>query len=347
MLENLSALAVVPKAKAIAARRLSHSDYLELARKRSVIEVMAALQNHPYFKDSLAGISQTNLHREQLEQALAKDVFFKYESLTRYLMGRDRFAQFFVRRCEVNELLAKLRLLAMGYRHHYIVQLPGFLLHKTCFSLIDLAKAETARDVLPVLTGTPYAKVLAGLLPADGSPPDPLACEHALWTYFYTSVLKALGTGSGAAETKELFLMEAEEYNLDLLYRAKAFFAQSLPPRRLRALLLPVYGVLPQKRLLALADAPDLAAFLRLYNASRARQVYGARAGDVRAASSVPAGRQLYRRALRLLHMSSRPETVLTALLCLARMERGNIVNVIEGVRYGLSPEDIEQFLKY
>ena len=53
------------------------------------------------------------------------------------------------------------------------------------------------------------------------------------------------------------------------------------------------------------------------------------------------------RRALRLLHMSSRPETVLTALLCLARMERGNIVNVTEGVRYGLSPEDIEQFLKY
>ena len=34
MLENLSALAIVPKAKAIAARRLSHSDYLELMRKR-------------------------------------------------------------------------------------------------------------------------------------------------------------------------------------------------------------------------------------------------------------------------------------------------------------------------
>jgi V/A-type H+-transporting ATPase subunit C len=35
MLENLSALAIVPKAKAIAARRLSHGDYLELMRKRS------------------------------------------------------------------------------------------------------------------------------------------------------------------------------------------------------------------------------------------------------------------------------------------------------------------------
>ena len=47
MLENLSALAIVPKAKAIAARRLSHGDYLELMRKRSVIEVTAALQSFP------------------------------------------------------------------------------------------------------------------------------------------------------------------------------------------------------------------------------------------------------------------------------------------------------------
>ena len=45
MLENLSALAIVPKAKAIAARRLTHNDYLELMRKRSVIEVMATLQS--------------------------------------------------------------------------------------------------------------------------------------------------------------------------------------------------------------------------------------------------------------------------------------------------------------
>ena len=39
MLENLSALAIVPKAKAIAARRLSHSDYLELMRKRRFLRV--------------------------------------------------------------------------------------------------------------------------------------------------------------------------------------------------------------------------------------------------------------------------------------------------------------------
>ena len=37
----------------------------------------------------------------------------------------------------------------------------------------------------------------------------------------------------------------------------------------------------------------------------------------------------------------------LAALLCLANLERSNIINVIEGVRYGLSPEQISAFLKY
>ncbi len=95
MLENLSALAIVPKAKAIAARRLSHSDYLELMRKRSVIEVTAALQSHPYFKDSLKGLSQTNLHRAQIEEALSKDVYYKYESLMRYSFRKGKFGAYF------------------------------------------------------------------------------------------------------------------------------------------------------------------------------------------------------------------------------------------------------------
>ena len=53
------------------------------------------------------------------------------------------------------------------------------------------------------------------------------------------------------------------------------------------------------------------------------------------------------RAAQKLLHFSSTPQTVLAALLCLANLERSNIINIIEGVRYGLSPEQISAFLKY
>ena len=112
MLEDLSALAIVPKARAIAARRLSQNDYDELMRRRSVIEVVAALKSHPCFEKSLAGLGANGeVHREQLEQALSKDIFFKYESLMRYSFRENHFGAFFLVRCEVNEILAKLNLL--------------------------------------------------------------------------------------------------------------------------------------------------------------------------------------------------------------------------------------------
>ena len=38
---------------------------------------------------------------------------------------------------------------------------------------------------------------------------------------------------------------------------------------------------------------------------------------------------------------------MLAALLLLCDIERSNIINIIEGVRYGLSPDDIAAFLKY
>lgn len=52
MLDGLSTLAIVPKAKAIAARRLTKSEYEALARKRSVIEVTARCRHTPLLKNA-------------------------------------------------------------------------------------------------------------------------------------------------------------------------------------------------------------------------------------------------------------------------------------------------------
>lgn len=105
----------------------------------------------------------------------------------------------------------------------------------------------------------------------------------------------ATSPAAAAADTKRLFRMEAEIYNLDLLFRAKAFFSPQLTPEDLKKLLIPVYGVLSAKNMNALADTRGLDEFLKLYNAGRAGQVYGARSADpggclrsIRNARSVP-----------------------------------------------------------
>lgn len=84
-----------------------------------------------------------------------------------------------------------------------------------------------------MLTGTPYAKVLQSVLPAQGETLDYLACEHAFETYYYGTVLQLIShdlKGAAAKDTRLLFLQQAEIYNLDMLYRAKAFFAGQFTP---------------------------------------------------------------------------------------------------------------------
>lgn len=349
MLENLSALAIVPKARAIAARRLSQSDYDELMRRRSVIEVIATLKNHPYFEKSLAGLGSGEMHREQLEQALAKDIFFKYEALMRYSFRENHFGAFFLVRCEVNEILAKLQLLARGATSQYIIQMPGFLASRTRFSLLKLAEAKSFTECLNVLSGTPYAAVLRSCLPADGSHPDYLDCEHALLCHYYTFCLTKLREdlhGRVQRDTEQLFVCSAEVGNLDLIYRAKAFFPTAMTPERICSLLVPVWGVLPQRHMEALARTGSLDEFFRVYNDSRAAACYGQRTRHRSLEADVTAQSRLYATAERLLRFSNQPQPVLAALLCLAELERSNIINVVEGVRYGLPPEKIAAFLK-
>lgn len=351
MLENLSALAIVPKARAIAARRLSQSDYDELMRRRSVIEVVAALKSHPYFEKSLAGLGSGGgeTHREQLEQALAKDVFYKYESLMRYSFRENHFGAFFLVRCEVNEILAKLQLLSRGAKSQYIIQMPGFLASHTRFSLLDLARAKSVSECINVLSGTPYAAVLRGCLPLNGAEPDYLDCERALSQHYFDFCLTKLREdlrGRVREETKQLFVCEAEISNLDLIFRAKAFFPHSLTPERIRALLVPVWGILTQRQMEALADTETLDEFLQRYNASRAAVYYGSRSATDSLSADVRGHSRLYATAEHLLRFSNAPQPVLAAVLCLADLERSNIINVVEGVRYGLPPEKIAVFLK-
>lgn len=349
MLENMSALAIVPKAKSLGATRLTTDDYRELMRRRSVLEVFSTLQNHPYFQATLGSLAQTNLHREQVEDALSKDIYFKYERMMRYSFRKGHFDSYFLVRCEIDELLQKLRLMQMGFGDQYIVRLPGFLTNKTSFNLLHLAKAATLDDCIKVTAATPYSRLLQSIKPPAGKPLDYLACEHALETYFYTWVLHRIDTdlsGRTAQETRALFAHEAEIYNLDLLFRAKAFFNEQFTPARLKSLLLPIQAVLSLRSIYALANARTLDDFLQLYNASRAAQVYGLRSKNLDDAGDVRENRTLYRKAERLLHFSCKPQTVLAAVLCLANLERSNIITVIEGVRYGLAPDKIEQFLK-
>ncbi len=349
MLNKKSSLAALPKAKYIVAQRLTRDDYRSLMRRTSVVEVVGVLQNHVYFKDTLGQLARTNLHREQLEQALSKDLFYKYETLMQYVYEKEHFGSYFLVRSEINELLSKIKLFAAGLPGQYILQMSGFLLGKTKLKLMEIAAAQDIKTFCDLLKGTPYLEIVESVLNKNGQISDYLTCERAFEGYYYKYVIDKIKIDTRGKERKELmqlFLMQAEIYNLDILFRIKTFYNVQFTPERIKSLLLPFYCVLSQKQLNAFAQANNADHLLSLYNNTKALKFYGKKYLNIDRQRTDRAYKALYRKALRLLRFTISPQVALAAMMCIAQLERSNVIAVVEGVRYKVEPEKLEKFLK-
>lgn len=347
MLNKVSALAVVPKARAMLSRRLKPNEYQELMRRRTVTELAQYLKAHSYFKDSLKHMPTLDLHRKQLESMLMRDIFEKYESLLRYDFAKDSFARFFIIEAEVEQILEILRLMSIGAEQDYIGKMPAFLQSKLSVDLMKLAKARDFKEVLKALEFTPYHKVLMPIYLHDPDIKNLPQLEKVMLTYYYGAVKELARKSFNGTELKEvlhLFLQEAELYNIGLLFRAKAFFPDEYTPEELEKLLLPFSYRVSSKRMAVLAGTSNLQALEAAFRSYSLDRLYGF--PDKNKASSHELS-YMYKKAIRLLHFTTSPSAALAAFMFFAKLERSNIINIIEGVRYGLAPEDIDKLLKY
>ncbi len=337
--------AIIPKARGMFSERISKESYGELCRKRTVAEVARYLKTHPYFENSLASLSDIDPHRGQIEELLRKDIYVKYERLAHYIPKTDKFGRFFVMESELNELITVLTILSIEGENKYISSLPSFLIQKLSFDLMELAKASDYNAMLKVIEHTPYHKILKEL--SDMEPTKRLlSAEAKLWSYYYRTVLKAIESSVPAAErrsVKILFLEELELINVNMLVRVKKFFAKSFTPSDIRRNLIPHRYLLSRRVLHEMSEAEDFNSLCEMIENSIIGRLYsGPRSPDFLLSQQ----RRRYKRALLRLHLTTSPSVSLASFIILSKLERLNIVNVIEGVRYKLPPSDIEALLR-
>jgi V/A-type H+-transporting ATPase subunit C len=139
-------------------------------------------------------------------------------------------------------------------------------------------------------------------------------------------------------------LQEVENYNVSVILRAKAFFGAAFTPDDIQRLLIPYTYRISKSRLREMIEAKGIDLLLALYKQSGLDAGAGPANPDEFDASG---GRVMYHHARRVLHLSSAPSAALAAFITLAKLERDNVVNVVEGVRYGLPPEKIRALLRF
>ena len=345
MLDSYSNNVIAAKAHGMYGKHITTEQYEELLRCRSVSEVASYLKTQTHFRHALENINPANIHRGQLENMLRRDAFEDYSKMYRYLNAkRENLFHYVIMEEEIVEILRMVLLLKADNAESFILDLPAYLISQATVDLMAVAKVKTYDELIEVLKGTDYAEILQRFHPNDKVPTiNYVACEHAFYEYFfkrYFAMIKKIYKGKTRKELEELLPTRIELFNLTSIYRTKVFFGAKSTTVARR--LYPYRYKLKEKQIQNMIEAPDKEALERIIaSTAYARQLPFKDYSYIEHYTN----RVSYQINRKYLHFSTNAAVVFLAYFTLSELELGNIINIIEGIRYQVAAEEIRKLL--
>lgn len=334
--------AIVAKARAIYGRRLTSEDYKNLLYKNNISGIVDYLRSTPRYRKSFANVNEAQIHRGQVEQTLSKYVFELYLRLCRFMSAdKDSFCSYLIRESEVKQIISALMYIKAGSKDGYLLEMPAYMLKYLSFDMMKLSKAQTYSQVLTVLEGTPYDKLLKPLLSSKDA--DLEECSVVIYGWFLKWAFKAIERdykGEEAKSLKEIFLRQSDLSNIMMCYRKRSLFNEDTEQIK-KSLRDSHYRVTPAMidEILARPDADTqlLALLKRVY--------FKDKIPYDKENLEIAVRRYNYSFCKKQLCFSQNGTMSLYALIGLCEVERSNLQKIIEGTRYNRPPAETEKLL--
>lgn len=338
--------AVASKAKAMYGKVLNRKDYQELLRKRSVSEIAGYLKNETDYQNVLQDVHEATLHRGQLEALMHRYVFEKTMRLVRFAgNGHKDFYNSYVIPQEIEQILNKIRRINSDIYEDFAQDVPIYLNEYTSFDLMKLDQAKNFDEILEVLNRTGYHKIVARFHPGKEKIIDYTGCELALRNYYFQQLKKAIDENFKRGLKKSMNTIvdtQIELENITRLYRYKKFFTQD--GNELRSALNQSGNRMSDRFMEVLIAAPTLKVFLQ----ELAQSPYHLFIDDQDYVFIEYDCEEIcYHLAKRYMRFSNDAPLIFMVYLTILEIEVNNIINIIEGVRYKVSSENIEKMLIY
>ena len=338
----MSSGAIVAKSKTVFGSFLKKEDYMSLIYKGSVAGVVAYLKQKPRYKAVFSEVNEANLHRAQAEALIEKNVFDSYMKICRFAAGDKKgIMSFYIKKLEAGQLIKAIIAVNSGAQERFFGNLPPYLMDRMSFDPEEAARAKTLRELLRVIEKTNYYKALLPILSADKPDMEEAAlavnCCYIKWAF---TKLQGSVKGKARDRLKAFFLRKADLDNLLLCYRLRVNF--SLEPEEIEKLLIPYhYRVKVNEIDEALKAANPVSELKKLFLSKKLAE-------NIMRKDDCPelgAGAMSYKFFRHRLALAENETEALYSLMTLFETEAMNIYRIIEGVRYGLPPEEIEKYI--
>jgi len=334
--------AIAAKAKAVYGKFLSKTDYDNLIQRNSVNAVVAYLKATPRYKNAFLDVDENTVHRGMVEDILSEYIFKRYIRLRKFGSGKKGgIMDFYIKRTEAEQLIKAIAAIHAGTQQAYFLSLPSYLLDYLSFNPADISNMKNLRELAQALNNVKIYRPLIPYLNADN--PDINKCTTVVNSCYIKWAFTALNSefrGTKKELLKKFFLKKVDSDNVLLCYRLKKFFDED--DERIKELVVPYYyRIKPADVDAALKSQNPTDSLISLLSEKcvPAKMDVDENFPEI---SMMRANYEYFRHRLSLTNDETE---ALFSLLVLADNERANLRTIIEGIRYGENPAEIEKLV--
>lgn len=333
---------VAAKAKAVFGTYLKKADYENLIQRGSISAVVAYLKTTPRYAPVFKDVDENTIHRGTVEELLSEHIFRRYIRLRRFASGnKNGILDFYVRKTEAEQVIKLISAVASGSQQSFYLSMPAHIMDYLSFKPEEAARCKDFKELAVIFEKNKLYKPLIPYLSVEK--PDVNKCITVVNSCYLSWAFRAIDSefrGKKRETLKQFLLKKTDMDNVLLCYRLKKFFDED--EQRIKELMLPCrYRVKPADIDTALKAQSPTAALIALMSEKCVHK-------SVNIDEDFPelgATQSDYRFFRHRLALTSDETEAIFSLLVIADNERTNLQKIIEGIRYGESPSEIEKLL--
>lgn len=321
--------AILVKIRARHAKRLNNDDYRILMECSDVSNIAYYLKNKPIYCNSINDLSNQDIHRDFLESMLMKSFYDDLSSLADYdLKFNKNIFRYILLKSEIKYINSFLIFLKSNNSKNFNCTLPSFLKSKSHIKFENFNSITKYSEFLNSMKGSPLYK---SVLDTKGNDEyfDINIIESNTYSYLYNVILELIYKISPKdANTIKKFLYDnVDVLNFIRLVRSKKIC--NVDDDYISKILFKFgdykfdYKTIKCKFKLR-GDSDDFKSLGKLERLSKTLK---------------------FKWAKKNIRFSNIAEIVGFSYIILKEIEIMNVINIIEGIRYGLSSEEIEGML--
>lgn len=333
---------VMALSRGLYGKRITTKQFDDLLTMKSVGEIASYIIAYTPYSKVLENSSNGEWTAALLGEEINRYFFSCFSKICRFEIAvGQKFYRYFIIKTEVDQILECTRLILGNKKNEYLESFSSFLDKYLTVDLFALAKANSLEEISVALNKTPYRQAFDTVMKNPSS--SYLDFEAALVSVQKKLQLKLINDCFSFKEKKAVFEALSREYDVKFICNlARIIKYYGASEAKIKAIADTSLTLFTESQLRKLVKSKSLAQVNEVLSKTAYRDMP---ALDDSVNITTCTGSYLCSYYKKQIRFSNSPSVIMLSFFYLCKTEKNNLIKIIQGNKYQISPEEIRKNL--